>query len=156
MSDGDVSGSDVRNHRRDEKRRNPLWSIIEEFLSFTDLCRETADSRPDIDAEPERIDVSSFLSRTEPGLLHCLCGCCNGKDGESVLFPCKGRLDAELRRVEILHLSCNMDREIICWECRDEVDSTDSVKQILPECFYIVSNRRYDPGSCNNYSSCHN
>ena len=86
VPDGDVAGCDIRNHGRDEKRRYPLWSFVEQFLSLTDLCGESTDSRTHIHSITEWIYIA-ILTRLQASLPDGLPCRCNGIYGKLVLLP---------------------------------------------------------------------
>ena len=63
VADSDISGCYVGNHCRDEKRGNPLGTILENLLRFLDLSCESSDSRSDIYTESEWVDIPVFFCR---------------------------------------------------------------------------------------------
>ena len=144
----------VSDHGRDEKRRHPFGAFGQNLLRLPDHSGEASDSRADIHSESERIYIS-ILSRTDARLLHGLPCSCHRIYGELVLLSCKTRLDSVIRRIEILHFTCNLYRKVVSGKSLHEIYSANPVKKAVPICPDIVSYRSYDSHSRYNYSSVH-
>ena len=149
---GYVSRSDVGNHSRDEERRHPFRAFGKNLFRLSHHGGESADAGSYIYTESERIYIA-FLCGDKSGLLHSLPCRSHSIDGELVLFPCKRRLDAIIRRHKVLHLSCNLHRKVISRDGLDEIYSTDSVKEVPPIRLNIISYRRDHAHAGHYYSS---
>ena len=150
---GYMASCDVRYHRRDEKWRNPLpRRVFNHFLGLPELNLESADTGTHIHAEAEGIDIGIVTAAAEPCVVHCLIGSCHAILREHTLLAGERLVHAELKRIEILYLTGNVDREKLRVEFGDFIDAADTVLKIIPESGDIVSNRR-DDSQASDYNS---
>ena len=154
--DRDMSSSDVGNHCRNEKRRNPLARrVLDHLRSLAVLNFKSADSGTDINTEPERVNVLSFALGDQTGLVHSLVCRSYTILCKEVLFPAETFVHSVILRMEILDLSCDSYRKIFCRKLLDIIYTANAVHEIVPECRHVISDWGNDTHSCYYYSFCH-
>lgn len=156
MEDGDVSGRDVGDHRRDEQRRDPLAGrILDHLGDLPVLCGEPTDSGTEVDSEPERIDVLVFAFGGESRLSHRLIGGGHAVLCEQILLSYERLVHSVFLGLEILDDTGDSDREVVRREGLDVIYAAHSVAKVAPEGVDIISYRGDDSHSCYNYSFIH-
>ena len=154
IADCYVSCSDIGNHGRDEKWRNPFRSLSHQLRAFPFLSCKAADSGSDIHSVSHRIDVSVFGS-IQSCLTHSLPCRSDCEYGEPVLLSCKRCLYFIISRIEILDFTGNLHWKVVSRDGCDIINTTYSVKKVLPICLDIISDRGYRTCASHNYSSVH-
>ena len=156
IEDGNLSGSDVGDHRGDEKRGYPLAGWIVDHLGHLPVlgCEATY-AGSEVDTEPERIDVLALSCRDKAGLLDCLVGSGYSKLGEEILLADEWFVHPIFLGVEILYLSGNPHRKLLGVFTFDDFDSAITFTKVLPECCDIISYRGNDTHTSYNNSFVH-
>ena len=110
----DVACRYVGDHGRDEQGRYPLpGRVFDHLADLAVLGRKTSDTRPDIDAEPEGIDVLSLSLRAYSALADSLVSGGYSVEGEGVLLADEGLVHPVFLGIEVLDYPGDLDGKLL-------------------------------------------
>ena len=156
MRNRNLPGGDIGNHGRNEQRGNPLAGRVLDHLGrFTVLGGKTTDSRTHVNAQAERVDIGIFALRLQAGIVHGLVGRGHTVLGEKVLFADKRFVHPILLRVKILDFTGDTNRQALCREIIDILDSANTGYKVFPKGIDIISKGGDDAHTGNHYSFIH-
>ena len=103
-------------------------------------------------AEAAGIDIFAHLQAT---ILHGLCGSREGVEGVDVVVADHRFVETVVFRMEVLHFGGHFDGEVCGVEFGDEVDTADTILDVVPQRVDVVS-KRGDASHAGNIYSVHN
>ena len=148
--DGNKACCAIGHELRDEEGIQPPGSISKEHFHALIERRHASNGSRNHDTHTGRIFFPDFKTRLSQRFL--------GRHLGELLVP----IDAAsyfyikvIPRVKFLHLTRNLDKKISLLNMRDRAYTGDTVLEILPSIFNLMTQWIYRPHPCYNHSSCH-